>query len=185
MPKPTKGARLGSSPAHERKILANLAKSLIEHESIVTTETKAKRLRPYVEKLITKARRGDIHNRRLVTRKLATQVSKAERGFDPVYTLFDVVAPKIDPQREGGYTRIVKLPPRRGDNAPMAQISLVLEKLDKKTKSPSQAKAEKPAESEETKESQQAPQQVAEVERTDAPAEAAKESEVEATEEDK
>lgn len=134
MPKPTKGPRLGSSPAHERKILANLAKSLIEHESIITTETKAKRLRPYVEKLITKARRGDIHNRRQAARKLTTQVSKAERGFDPVYTLFDVVAPKIDPEREGGYTRIVKLPPRRGDNAPMAQISLVTEKLQKKAK---------------------------------------------------
>ena len=72
MPKPTKGPRLGSSPAHERKILANLAKSLIEHESIVTTETKARRLQPYVEKLITKARKGDIHNRRLVARKIGT-----------------------------------------------------------------------------------------------------------------
>lgn len=150
MPKPTKGARLGSSPAHERKILANLAKSLIEHESIVTTETKAKRLRPYVEKLITKALRGDIHNRRQAARKLATQVSKAERGSDPVYTLFDVVAPKIDPERAGGYTRIVKLPPRRGDNAPMAQISLVTEKLQKKSKAPAAA-AEDAAKADESK----------------------------------
>lgn len=134
MPKPTKGPRLGSSPAHERKILANLAKSLIEHEAIVTTETKAKRLQPYVERLITKARKGDIHNRRLVARKIGTQVSKAERGQDAVYTLFDVIVPKIDAEREGGYTRIVKLPPRRGDNAPMAQISLVFDKVEKKAK---------------------------------------------------
>ncbi|MBD3689177.1 50S ribosomal protein L17 [Nanchangia anserum] len=146
MPKPTKGARLGSSPAHERKILANLAKSLIEHEAIVTTETKAKRLQPYVEKLITKARKGDIHNRRQVARKIGTQVSKAERELDAVYTLFDVVAPKIDPEREGGYTRIVKMPPRRGDNAPMAQISLVFDKLEKKAKVSKPAAEEKVSE---------------------------------------
>lgn len=132
MPKPSKGPRLGAGPAHERHILANLAKSLIEHEAITTTEAKARRLQPYIEKLITKARRGDIHNRRMVTRKLGTQVSKYERGFDAVYTLFDVVAPKIDPNRQGGYTRIVKLPPRRGDSAPMARISLVLEPVQAK-----------------------------------------------------
>lgn len=132
MPKPTKGPRLGGSPAHQRLILANLAKSLIEHESIVTTEAKARRLRPYVEKLITKARRGDIHNRRMVARKLGSKVSKYVRETDAVYRLFDVVVPKIDPAREGGYTRIVKLPPRKGDNTPMAQISLVFDKLEKK-----------------------------------------------------
>lgn len=132
MPKPTKGPRLGAGPAHERKILSGLAKSLIEHGAIVTTEAKAKRLQPYVEKLITKARKGDIHNRRMVARKIGTSVSKYERGFDAVYTLFDVVAPQIDPERQGGYTRIVKMPPRRGDSAPMAQISLVLEKVEKK-----------------------------------------------------
>lgn len=154
MPKPTKGARLGSSPAHERKILANLAKSLIEHEAIVTTETKARRLQPYIEKLITKARKGDIHNRRLVTRKIGTSVSKAERGQDAVYTLFDVIAPRIDANRQGGYTRIVKLPPRRGDNAPMAQISLVLEKLDKKASvsSVAQSEPEEPAQPTQTSE---------------------------------
>ena len=132
MPKPTKGPRLGGSPAHQRLILANLAKSLIEHESIVTTEAKARRLRPYVEKLITKARRGDIHSRRLVARKLGSKVSKYERETDAVYRLFDEIVPKIDPERQGGYTRIVKLAPRKGDNAPMAQISLVLEKVEKK-----------------------------------------------------
>lgn len=146
MPKPTKGPRLGSSPAHERKILANLAKSLIEHEAIVTTETKAKRLQPYVERLVAKAKKGDIHNRRLVTRKIGTQVSKAERGSDAVYQLFDVIVPKLDPNREGGYTRIVKLPPRRGDNAPMAQISFVFDKLTKKATVSETPKAEeKPA----------------------------------------
>lgn len=144
MPKPTKGPRLGSSPAHERKILANLAKSLIEHESIVTTETKARRLQPYVEKLITKARKGDIHNRRLVARKIGTRVSKAERSQDAVYRLFDEIVPRLDPEREGGFTRIVKLPPRRGDNAPMAQISLIFDKVEKKAKV-SAAKAEEPA----------------------------------------
>ena len=132
MPKPTKGPRLGGSPAHQRLILANLAKSLIEHESIVTTEAKARRLRPYIEKLITKARRGDIHSRRLVARKLGSKVSKYVRETDAVYRLFDVIVPKIDPNRQGGYTRIVKLAPRKGDNAQMAQISLVLEKVEKK-----------------------------------------------------
>ncbi|MDO4613249.1 MAG: 50S ribosomal protein L17 [Actinomycetaceae bacterium] len=152
MPKPTKGPRLGSSPAHERKILANLAKSLIEHEAIVTTETKAKRLQPYIERLVAKAKKGDIHNRRQVARKIGTHVSKAERGFDAVYTLFDVVVPKFDSEREGGYTRIVKLPPRRGDNAPMAQISFVFDKLEKKAKVAKKAEdkpADKPAEAEE------------------------------------
>lgn len=134
MPKPSKGPRLGAGPHHERKLLANLAKSLIEHQAITTTEAKARRLQPYIEKLITKALRGDIHNRRMVARKLSTQVSKYERGFDAVYTLFDVIAPKIDPSRKGGYTRIVKLAPRRGDNAPMVQISLVLEKVNAKAK---------------------------------------------------
>lgn len=171
MPKPTKGPRLGAGPHHERKILAGLAKSLIEHRSIVTTEAKARRLQPYIEKLITKARKGDIHNRRMVTRKLATQVSKYERGFDAVYTLFDVVAPEIDPERKGGYTRIVKLPNRRGDNAPMAQISLVLEKVEKKAQVKPAENAvgkeeEKPAQEEEAM-----VEATAEVEATEADAE--------------
>lgn len=134
MPKPSKGPRLGAGPAHERKILANLAKSLIEHRSIRTTEAKARRLQPYIEKLITKAKKGDIHNRRMVARKLSTQVDKYTRGFDAVYTLFDEVVPDLDPNRQGGYTRIVKLPARRGDNAPMAEISLVTEKVESKAK---------------------------------------------------
>lgn len=152
MPKPSKGPRLGAGPHHERKLLANLAKSLIEHQAITTTEAKARRLQPYIEKLITKALRGDIHNRRMVARKLSTQVNKYERGFDAVYTLFDVIAPKIDSNRKGGYTRIVKLAPRRGDNAPMAQISLVLEKLTPKAKVQNEAPAEKVAEKETAKE---------------------------------
>ena len=134
MPKPSKGPRLGAGPAHERKILANLAKSLIEHRSIRTTQAKARRLQPYIEKLITKAKKGDIHNRRMVARKLGTQVDKYTRGFDAVYTLFDEVVPDLDPNRQGGYTRIVKLPARRGDNAPMAEISLVTEKVEAKAK---------------------------------------------------
>lgn len=152
MPKPSKGPRLGAGPHHERKLLANLAKSLIEHQAITTTEAKARRLQPYIEKLITKALRGDIHNRRMVARKLSTQVSKYDRGFDAVYTPFDVIAPKIDANRKGGYTRIVKLAPRRGDNAPMVQISLVLEKVTPKAKvkpAATAAKASGKAEAEE------------------------------------
>ncbi|WP_122820107.1 50S ribosomal protein L17 [Varibaculum vaginae] len=153
MPKPSKGPRLGAGPAHERKILANLAKSLIEHRSIRTTEAKARRLQPYIEKLITKAKKGDIHNRRMVARKLSTQVDKYTRGFDAVYTLFDEVVPDLDPNRQGGYTRIVKLPARRGDNAPMAEISLVTEKLEAKAKvQPTKEEVAEPEQAEESKE---------------------------------
>lgn len=155
MPKPSKGPRLGAGPAHERKILANLAKSLIEHRSIRTTEAKARRLQPYIEKLITKAKKGDIHNRRMVARKLSTQVDKYTRGFDAVYTLFDEVVPDLDPNRQGGYTRIVKLPARRGDNAPMAEISLVTEKVESKAKvQPTKDEADKPEQPEESKEAE-------------------------------
>ena len=111
MPKPSKGPRLGAGPAHERKILANLAKSLIEHRSIRTTEAKARRLQPYIEKLITKAKKGDIHNRRMVARKLSTQVDKYTRGFDAVYTLFDEVVP--DPKCSRPRTRLISLNSRR------------------------------------------------------------------------
>lgn len=157
MPKPSKGPRLGAGPAHERKILANLAKSLIEHRSIRTTEAKARRLQPYIEKLITKAKKGDIHNRRMVARKLSTQVDKYTRGFDAVYTLFDEVVPELDPNRQGGYTRIVKLPARRGDNAPMAEISLVTEKVESKAKvQPTKDEADKPEQPEESKEAEKA-----------------------------
>jgi large subunit ribosomal protein L17 len=121
MPSPTKGARLGGSPAHERIILANLASQLFEHGRIVTTEAKARRLRPLAEKLITKARRGDIHSRRLV---LTTVKDKTV-----VHTLFTEIAPTFA-DRDGGYTRITKVGPRKGDNAPMAVIELVTESVE-------------------------------------------------------
>ena len=124
MPSPTKGPRLGGSAQHQRHMLANLATQLFAYESIVTTETRAKVLRPYAEKLITKAKRGDLHARRTVARKITdAQVLK---------NLFDNLAPQFE-GRNGGYTRIVKLPNRKGDNAPMAQISLVLEPVASKS----------------------------------------------------
>jgi large subunit ribosomal protein L17 len=118
MPTPAKGARLGGSPAHERIILANLASQLFEHGKIVTTEAKAKRLRPVAEKLITKAKRGDIHARR--------EVLKTVRDKGVVHVLFTEIAPTFT-DRPGGYTRITKVGPRKGDNAPMALIELVTE----------------------------------------------------------
>ena len=124
MPRPTKGPRLGGSAQHQRHMLANLATQLFAYESIVTTETRAKVLRPYAEKLITKAKRGDLHARRTVARKITdAQVLK---------NLFDNLAPQFE-GRNGGYTRIVKLPNRKGDNAPMAQICLVLEPVASKS----------------------------------------------------
>ena len=116
MPTPTKGPRMGGSPAHERLMLANLATALLEHGRITTTESKAKRLRPYVEKLVTFGKRGDLHARR--------QVLKVIRDKGVVHTLFDEIGPRYE-NRPGGYTRIVKLGPRKGDNAPMAIIELV------------------------------------------------------------
>ena len=120
MPTPTKGPRLGGGPAHERLMLANLAAALFTHKSIKTTETKAKRLRPVAERLITFAKRGDMHARRRV---LATIGDKSV-----VHELFTQIAPLVA-DREGGYTRITKLGFRKGDNAPMVQIELVLEPL--------------------------------------------------------
>ncbi len=116
MPTPSRGPRLGGSPAHERLILANLAQSLFEHGKITTTEAKAKRLRPYAEKLITSAKRGTLHARR--------EVLKTIRDKDVVHKLFAEIGPSFA-TREGGYTRIVKTSPRKGDNAPMAIIELV------------------------------------------------------------
>ncbi len=116
MPQPAKGARLGGSAAHEKLLLANLARSLFEHGRITTTEAKARRLRPVAERLITKAKKGDIHNRRQV---LATITDKSV-----VHTLFTEIAPRYE-NRPGGYTRITKIGGRRGDNAPMAVIELV------------------------------------------------------------
>ena len=116
MPTPTKGPRLGGSPSHERLMLANLATSLFEHGRITTTETKAKRLRPLAEKLVTMAKRGDLHARR--------QVMTTIRDKDVVHTLFAEIGPRFA-NRPGGYTRITKVGPRKGDNAPMAVIELV------------------------------------------------------------
>jgi len=118
MPTPTKGPRLGGSPAHERLMLANLATSLFQHGKIHTTETKAKRLRPLAERLVTFAKRGDLHSRR--------RVLTVVRDKDVVYRLFDEIAPRYE-NRPGGYTRIVKTGPRKGDAAPMAIIELVEE----------------------------------------------------------
>jgi large subunit ribosomal protein L17 len=130
MPKPTKGPRLGGGPAHERLLLANLAAALFTHKSIKTTETKAKRMRPLTERLITFAKRGDLHARRRV---LAVIGDKSV-----VHELFTEIAPLVA-EREGGYTRITKLGFRKGDNAPMVQIELVLEPVTPKKKSTAKA----------------------------------------------
>ena len=148
MPKPKKGARLGGSPAHQRLMLSNLATALFEHGRITTTETRARLLRPVAEKLITKAKRGDLHNRR--------EVLKTIRDKSVVHTLFTDIAPTFA-ERPGGYTRITKIGPRKGDNAPMAIIELVTEAYS--PKAPSTKKTEAAA----------------------APAPAAEESEVEET----
>ncbi|MEV6244550.1 50S ribosomal protein L17 [Lentzea sp. NPDC051838] len=140
MPTPTKGPRLGGSPAHERLLLANLATALFQHGRIKTTEAKAKRLRPYAEKLISKAKVGDLHNRR--------EIMKTIRDKDVVHKLIAEIGPFFS-DRSGGYTRITKTLARKGDNAPMAIIELVQQKLvsteaeaARKTKF---AKDEKPA----------------------------------------
>lgn len=138
MPKPTKGPRLGGGPAHERLLLANLAAALFTHKSIKTTETKAKRLRPLAERLITFAKRGDLHARRRVLSVIGDK--------EVVHILFAEIAPLVA-EREGGYTRITKVGNRKGDNAPMAVIELVLEPVTKKpsAKKAAAAKAEKTA----------------------------------------
>ena len=136
MPTPTKGPRLGGSPAHEKLILANLATELFRHGKIKTTETKAKRLRPLAEQLITKAKRGDLHARRRV---LATVKDK-----DVVYALFEQIAPRYG-NRPGGYTRITKTGPRKGDAAPMAVIELVEELQVAATTVPAKKAARKAA----------------------------------------
>lgn len=119
MPQPTKGPRLGGSPAHQRLILANLATALFQHGRITTTQAKAKRLRPYAERLITKAKRGDLHNIR--------EIAKLIRDKDVVHRLVSDIGPFFA-DRNGGYTRITKTLPRKGDNAPMAVIELVQQK---------------------------------------------------------
>ncbi len=139
MPTPTKGPRLGGSPAHERLMLANLATSLFRHGKIRTTETKAKRLRPFAERLVTFAKRGDLHARR--------RVLTVVRDKDVVYTLFDQIAPRFA-NRPGGYTRIVKIGPRKGDAAPMAIIELVEELEVEAPKKAAKASARKAAKAE-------------------------------------
>lgn len=132
MPKPTKGPRIGGSPAHQRIILANLASQLFEHGKIKTTENRARRVQPLAERLISQAKRGDLHSRRIVNRTIT------DKGI--VHVLFTEIAPSFE-GRDGGYTRITKVGNRKGDNAPMAVIEIVTEKLTPKAKP---AKAEEP-----------------------------------------
>ena len=171
MPTPTKGARLGGSSAHERLILANLATQLFEHGKITTTEAKARRVRPLAEKLITKAKRGDLHNRR--------QVQKVVRDKDVVHKLFAEIGPHFA-ERPGGYTRITKTMARKGDNAAMAVIELVAEKTvtseaerARKTKFAKDEKAAAPVAEETTTEApsaEEAPPAAEDAATTEAPA---------------
>jgi ribosomal protein L17 len=124
MPKPTKGPRLGGSPTHERLILRNLATQLIEHGRITTTETKARRVQPLVEKLVTKAKRGDLHARRLVLKSVTDR--------DVVAKLFEEIAPTLQ-GRDGGCTRITKIGIRKGDSAPLAVLEFVTKPVKKKS----------------------------------------------------
>ena len=162
MPTPKKGARLGGSASHQKHILSNLAAQLFEHGAIKTTDAKAKMLRPYAEKLITKAKAGSVADRR--------NVAKLIPNKNVVNYLFNELAPKFE-NREGGYTRIVKLENRKGDNAPMIQISLVLEETVSaaatRTTAAAAAKAEAPAEEAAPEATEAAEAEVA----TEAPAE--------------
>ena len=179
MPTPKKGARLGGSPAHQRLIVSNLATALFEHGRITTTEAKARVLRPVAEKLITKAKKGDLHNRR--------EVLKTIRDKSVVHVLFTEIAPTFA-ERPGGYTRITKIGPRKGDNAPMAVIELVTEAYSpkapatkaKKAAAPKAAPAEEtPAEAEAT----EAPAEDAPVEMTEETVPESTVAEVETTDE--
>lgn len=176
MPRPPKGPRLGGGAAHERLMLANLATALFTHGRIQTTETKAKRLRPLAERMVTFAKRGDLHARR--------RVMTVIRDKSAVHKLFMEIAPQVD-KREGGYTRIVKTGYRKGDNAPMAVIELVLEPVNpkpktKKAKPEAEKPAAKPVVVDEVEETTEAPEAIEEttetveapVEETDAAAEA-------------
>lgn len=167
MAKPNKGPRLGGGPAHERLLLANLAAALFINKSITTTETKAKRLRPYAERLITFGKRGDLHARRRVISSL--------RNKDATHELFAEIAPLVA-EREGGYTRITKIGNRKGDNAPMAVIELVLEPVEPK---PKKAKA---APATEAPKAEEAPAEDAAEEVADTTAEASAEAPAEAEE---
>ena len=167
MPTPTKGPRLGGGPAHERLILANLATALFEHGRITTTVTKAKRVQPLAERLITFAKRGDLHARR--------RVLTVVRDKGVVHTLFTEIAPAVA-ERNGGYTRVTKIGNRKGDNAPMAVIELVTEPVSPKqavvkeaVKATKKAAPKPVAEEPAVEETVEAP---VEVEATEAPAEA-------------
>ncbi|GAB2707295.1 large subunit ribosomal protein L17 [Microbacterium marinum] len=162
MPKPTKGARLGGGPAHERLLLANLAAALFTHKSITTTETKAKRLRPFAERLVTFAKRGDLHARRRVLSVIGDK--------SVVHELFAEIAPLVA-EREGGYTRITKVGNRKGDNAPMAVIELVLEPVTPKAKSSKKAAAAAPAAAAPAADETAADETAADETATEAPAE--------------
>jgi large subunit ribosomal protein L17 len=172
MPKPTKGPRFGGSPAHQRIILANLATQLFQHGKITTTEAKAKRMQPLAERLISKAKRGDLHNRRIVLQTVTDQAV--------VRTLFNEIAPAVA-EREGGYTRITKIGPRKGDNAPMAVIELVTESVEDSRKAKAKA-AGKPA-AKKAPAKKPAAKKVAEVAPEEAAAEATEAEVVETTEE--
>ncbi len=179
MPKPTKGPRLGGTPTHQGIILRNLATQLFEHGRITTTETKARRVQPVAEKLITKAKKGDLAARREVLKDIT------DKGV--VAQLFEEIAPMMA-EREGGYTRITKIGPRKGDNAPMAIIELVTEKVEKKAKpepkaEEAPAKAEEaPAEAEEADEVEQAEADEATTDAAEDTTDAAEEAPAEAEE---
>ena len=160
MPQPSKGPRLGGGPAHERLMLANLSAALFTHKSITTTETKAKRLRPVAERLITFAKRGDLHARRRVLAMI--------RDKQVVHELFTEIAPLLA-EREGGYTRITKIGNRKGDNAPMAVIELVLEPVSKKPASSKKSAAR--TETPKAAPAEEAPAEETPAEETEAPAE--------------
>ncbi len=187
MPTPTKGARMGGSPAHQKHILANLATSLFEHGKITTTEARARRLRPYAEKLITFAKRGDMHARRQVLTVIT------DKGI--VHNLFTEIGPAMA-DRPGGYTRITKIGPRKGDAAPMAVIELVQEEVGtsrprRRTRRPAAAAAAASAPVEAVEETEAPAAEVeaaeeteaAETETAEVEAPAAEETEAEATDE--
>jgi len=187
MPTPKKGARLGGSPAHQKLMVANLATSLFEHGRVTTTEAKARVLRPVAERLITKAKKGDLHNRR--------QVLSTIRDKGVVHTLFTEIAPHFA-ERPGGYTRITKIGPRKGDNAPMAVIELVTEEYSaeapaakkpaKKTAKKAPAKKAAPSEesaAEATEAAEVVEAEATEAEATEEPVAEAAATEAEATEE--
>lgn len=178
MPKPNKGPRLGGGPAHERLMLNQMASQLFEHRSIQTTETKAKRLQPIAERLVTFAKRGDLHARRRVMRQILDKTV--------VHELFTEIAPLVE-NREGGYTRIIKTGYRKGDNAPLAVIELVLEPVSPKPQRARHAEEPVVAEEVETEEEVSSEAETAEeAVEADAPEAEATESadaEVEETEE--